>query len=150
MRHSTTKIVREPRSRRHFARRDLQIPGKSEQTLSVHHASAFCARDPGATIRILIADDLEEWRVQIRKLLSARFGWDVIAEACDGLQALQKTVELSPDIVLLDIGMPIMNGLRQVSKFVSTVAAATSFLSRRAESRLSGKQRLNWVRPDTF
>ena len=40
----------------------------------------------------------------------------VVAEACDGSQAIQKTVELSPDLVLLDIGMPVLDGLRAANQ----------------------------------
>lgn len=62
-------------------------------------------------LRILIADDSAEWRIRIRSLLKARPEWQVISEACDGLDAVHTTTELSPDIVLLDIGMPVLNGL---------------------------------------
>jgi len=44
-------------------------------------------------------------------MLQARAEWEVIGEACDGLEAIQRTKELHPDIVLLDIGMPILNGI---------------------------------------
>jgi len=60
---------------------------------------------------ILIADDFAEWRARARSILQARPEWQVIAEACDGLQAVQTTLELRPDIVLLDIRMPILNGI---------------------------------------
>ena len=62
-------------------------------------------------VSILIADDLNEWRAQIHKILQARPEWLVIGEAIDGLQAVQKASELQPDIVLLDIGMPSLNGI---------------------------------------
>jgi DNA-binding NarL/FixJ family response regulator len=67
---------------------------------------------PGVGLRILIADDFPEWRIQIRKILSSRPEWQVIFEACDGLEALEKAVELRPDVVVLDVGMPVMNGLQ--------------------------------------
>jgi len=54
-------------------------------------------------IRILVADDFEDWRVRIRELLSFRPAWRVVAEAADGLEAVQKAAELQPDVVLLDI-----------------------------------------------
>src|SRR5215469_7475570 len=62
-------------------------------------------------LRILIADDFAEWRIRVRSMLQARAEWEVIGEACDGLEAIQRTKELHPDIVLLDIGMPILNGI---------------------------------------
>lgn len=62
-------------------------------------------------ISILLADDLSEWRAQVRKILRARPEWRVIGEASDGLQAIQKASELQPTVVLLDIGMPSLNGI---------------------------------------
>lgn len=67
---------------------------------------------PDQRLRILIADDFPEWRIQIRKILNSRPEWEVIFEASHGHEAFQKSVELRPDIVLLDIGMPVMNGFQ--------------------------------------
>ena len=64
-----------------------------------------------ASIRILIADDHEGWRRQVRSLLQARPEWQVIAEALDGPEAIQKAEELKPDLVVLDIGLPRLNGI---------------------------------------
>jgi DNA-binding NarL/FixJ family response regulator len=63
------------------------------------------------TIRILIADDYAGWRRQVRSLLQARPEWQVIAEAADGPEAVQKAEELKPDLILLDIGLPKLNGI---------------------------------------
>jgi DNA-binding NarL/FixJ family response regulator len=74
-----------------------------------------------AAIRILLTDDYAGWRSQIPMLLRARPDWQVIAEAADGLEAVQKAQELRPDIILLDIALPKLNGIeaarriRQVS-----------------------------------
>ena len=61
--------------------------------------------------RILIADDYESWRCQVRLLLQARPEWQVIAEAADGPEAIQKAEELKPDLIVLDIGLPKLNGI---------------------------------------
>lgn len=66
--------------------------------------------------RILIVDDLEDWRVRVRSILQAQPDWQVVGEACDGLQALEKTAELRPDVVLLDIGMPILDGIKAAKR----------------------------------
>jgi DNA-binding NarL/FixJ family response regulator len=63
------------------------------------------------SIRILITDDYEDWRRQVRSLLQARPAWQVIAEASDGLEAVEKAQGLKPDLILLDIGLPKLNGI---------------------------------------
>ena len=62
-------------------------------------------------MRILIADDLEAIRRQVRLILTSRPGLEVCAEAANGKEAVEKTRELNPDLVILDITMPLMNGL---------------------------------------
>jgi two-component system nitrate/nitrite response regulator NarL len=68
--------------------------------------------------RILVADDFAEWRARARLILQARPEWQVISEACDGLQAVQRTSELHPDIVLLDLRMPILNGIEAAQRIL--------------------------------
>lgn len=62
-------------------------------------------------LRILVADDHEIVRQGIRALLKAHPGWEVVGEATNGREAVEKTAQLKPDIVILDIGMPSLNGL---------------------------------------
>lgn len=66
---------------------------------------------PARTIRILIADDHEIVRRGLRRLLESRTEWSVVGEASNGNQAVEKAIELHPDLVLLDVGMPELNGL---------------------------------------
>jgi DNA-binding NarL/FixJ family response regulator len=63
------------------------------------------------TIRILVADDYEDWRRQVCLLLQVRPELQVICEASDGSEAVQKAEELKPDLILLDIGLPKLNGI---------------------------------------
>jgi len=62
-------------------------------------------------LRILIADDHAVVRAGLRTLLESRSGWEVCAEASDGREAVEKATKLQPDIAILDIGMPLLNGV---------------------------------------
>lgn len=62
-------------------------------------------------IRVLIVDDHAILRDGIRSLLERRGGISVVGEACNGREALERVRELQPDLVLMDIAMPVMDGL---------------------------------------
>jgi DNA-binding NarL/FixJ family response regulator len=62
-------------------------------------------------LQILIADDHEIVRHGVRSLLLDHAGWDVCGEATNGREAVEKAAALKPDVVVLDIGMPNLNGL---------------------------------------
>src|SRR5215210_6410421 len=66
--------------------------------------------------RLLIADDHALVREGLRTMLSGEAGLSVIAEANDGRQALSLCRELSPDLVLMDVRMPVMDGLEATRK----------------------------------
>jgi len=74
-------------------------------------------------IRILVVDDFEPFRRFVRSTLQARSELQVVGEASDGLEAVQKAEELQPDLILLDIGLPSLNGFEaadRISKLVPT------------------------------
>jgi DNA-binding NarL/FixJ family response regulator len=62
-------------------------------------------------VRILLVDDHPIVRQGLRTLLEGRNGWEVVGEASDGVEALDKVDTLQPDVVVLDVTMPRMNGL---------------------------------------
>jgi len=62
-------------------------------------------------VRILLVDDHPIVRQGLRTLLEGRPGWEVVGEAADGIEALDKIEVLEPDVVVLDVTMPRMNGL---------------------------------------
>jgi DNA-binding NarL/FixJ family response regulator len=64
-----------------------------------------------ATVSILVVEDFKEWREEIRRILQARPDWKIVYEACDGPDGVQKAAEPQPRIVLLDMGLPTLNGI---------------------------------------
>ena len=73
------------------------------------------------SIRILLADDHKIIREGLRALLQQQPDIEVIAEAEDGRKAVQLAVELKPDVAILDIGMPNLNGIEATRKMIQDV-----------------------------
>jgi DNA-binding NarL/FixJ family response regulator len=81
-------------------------------------------RESPKQIRVLLADDHEFVRKGIRGLLSGKRKWRVVGEARDGTEAVEKARKLKPDIVILDIDMPKMNGLEATPRIREAVPHA--------------------------
>lgn len=76
------------------------------------------------TLRILLADDHTLFRQGVRRVLEEQSAWQVIAEASDGAEAVRSALELSPDVAILDLAMPRLNGLeatRQITRRLPAV-----------------------------
>jgi DNA-binding NarL/FixJ family response regulator len=83
--------------------------------------------DPGkvhagvSSVRILVVEDFPPFRQFICSMLGERNGLQIIGEAADGLEAVQKAVELKPDLILMDIGLPSLNGLEAARRILELV-----------------------------
>jgi len=77
--------------------------------------------------RILIVEDFEPFRKLIRSLLGGNPSWEIIAEVSDGLTAVQQAAELQPDLILLDIGLPGLNGI-DAARRIRTLAPDSRIL----------------------
>jgi two-component system response regulator NreC len=76
------------------------------------------------TVRILLADDHTVVRQGLRKVLEERPEWKVVAEAGDGREAVRQAEQLKPDVAIIDVAMPLLNGVeatRQIVKHVPSV-----------------------------
>src|SRR5215831_11569549 len=90
---------------------------------------------PSATV--LIVDDFAPWRAEVRRILAVRPEWKIVGEACDGLEAVQKATEFHPDIIVLDITMPGLNGI-EAAKLIrqQSPKSAIIFLTMNDDQRI--------------
>ncbi len=66
---------------------------------------------PASVMRILVADELDIVRVGLRILLSSHLGWNICAEATNGREAVERAIQSRPNIGVLDVNLPELNGL---------------------------------------
>lgn len=97
--------------RMHGDRGVLHLPGQSEGVSETSHSRVGRVMTHFAVARILIVDDSPGWRARVREILAAHPEWEIISEASDGQEAVREARELQPDIVVLDIAMPRLNGI---------------------------------------
>lgn len=74
-------------------------------------------------VRVLLADDYEPFRRCVSSLFLKHPGWEIIGEVSDGLEAVKKTQELNPDVVLLDLSLPKIDGVEAANRIRRTAPA---------------------------
>ncbi len=75
------------------------------------------------TARIVIADDHTLVREGLRKIIEAHPGWQVVGEAADGREAVRQALDLKPDLVILDLAMPLLGGVDAIQQIVRRLPA---------------------------
>ena len=83
-----------------------------------------CSGGPGRLLRILIVDDFAPFLRVVRLILQLRDDLQIVGEASDGLEAVQKAKELRPDLILLDISLPKLNGIQAARRLRDLVPRA--------------------------
>jgi len=87
-------------------------------------------------VTILLGDDHALLRHGLRKILESHDGWSVVDEAPDGREAIEKAVALQPNVAILDIGMPLLNGIEATRQIVKRAPAVqVLILSMHAEEK---------------
>lgn len=74
-----------------------------------------------SVVRILVVEDFEPFRRFVCTTLRAKPEWQIVAESADGSDGVQKAKELEPDVILLDIGLPTVNGIEAAER-INTLA----------------------------
>jgi len=82
-----------------------------------------------ANLRLLVADDHDVVRKGVRTLLEEQPGWEVAAEAADGREAVEKAKLVQPDVTILDLSMPELNGLEAAKEILKTVPTKVLILT---------------------
>lgn len=80
-------------------------------------------------LRLLVADDHDVVRKGVRTLLEEQPGWEVAAEAADGREAVEKAKLVQPDVTILDLNMPELNGLEAAKEILKTVPTKVLILT---------------------
>ena len=80
------------------------------------HCHLKCNYWESLYMKILIADDKRHIRQELRNLLERHQGWEVCTEAGDGVQAVNRAKQYRPDLVILDLAMPELNGFQAASQ----------------------------------
>jgi len=95
-----------------------------------------------APIRILVVDDFQSYRKFISPGIQQKSEWQVVGEAADGLEGVNRAQELQPDLVLLDIGLPKPNGI-EAAKRIRTLAPRSRivFLSQECSAEVVAEAR---------
>jgi DNA-binding NarL/FixJ family response regulator len=82
-------------------------------------AAWFPVEETSMPIRILIADDDSNIRMLLRRVLESHIAWTVCGEVSNGADAVEEVERAVPDVAILDLGMPLMNGMDAARKISS-------------------------------
>jgi DNA-binding NarL/FixJ family response regulator len=84
--------------------------------------------EPMGTVRVLVVDDQAPFRLAARMVLKRSDGFELVGEAASGEESVDRVAELAPDLVLMDINMPGINGIEATRRIVAAAPGTVVFL----------------------
>jgi DNA-binding NarL/FixJ family response regulator len=99
----------------------ILMPVRNSPGIDIFDPQRAVTAMPAHTLRIVVVDDHEVVRTGLRALLQKHAGWEVCGEACDGNEALVEVGKLLPDVVIMDVMMPELNGLEAARRISSVL-----------------------------
>lgn len=111
----------------------LMFLNAPKPTMQKAHEGGLLSLSQSSAIRVLIVDDFQPFRALVCSILESRPNLQVIGEAFDGPDAVQKATELKPDLILLDVGLPTMNGI-ETARRIHTLVPESKILFLSLES----------------
>lgn len=96
--------------------------------------------------RILIADDHDGVRRTLRQTLQTHPGWEICGEAGTGLEAVEKAASLKPDLIILDLSMPVMDGLQAASRISANADVPIILFTSHLSSAVAGEAQKAGIR----
>jgi DNA-binding NarL/FixJ family response regulator len=120
----------------------MTVSGLTPEKTDPTDAGILCA-GPSLTKRILIADDHESVLRRLRSSLGTQPGWEICGDAGDGKEAVAKAAQLLPDVIVLDLAMPRMNGLlaaQAIRELLPAVPIVLNTLYKTAEVERAASQ----------
>jgi len=112
------RLARSSRAQRAAPLIPIRFRGWQTQKMNTATAPSYASQQP--RVRVLVADDHEVMRLGVRNLLEIHPGWSVCAEASNGQEAVEKTFQFHPDVIIMDITMPVMNGIEAANRITRT------------------------------
>jgi DNA-binding NarL/FixJ family response regulator len=98
--------------------------GHPRRRLHPSHLSVLSSKELSLSCRVLLVDDHELWRRRVGAALRTDRRWQIVGEASDGLEAVEKAGVLKPDLILLDIGLPTLTGIEAARRIRALDPAA--------------------------
>jgi len=101
------------------------------------------------TTKILLVDDVESVRWDLRTLLTLSGDLEIIGEAADGLEAIRLTESLQPDVVLMDLEMPLMDGY-EATRLIKALCPLCKIVALTVHSYDEARKKASWSGVDAF